>query len=413
MTPRENDLRVLVVAPTGRDGPLLCRLLSSHGLPCVEILTTELACLALQQGAGTVIFAEEALTCSGITKWAEEITKQPSWSDLPIIVLTVTGQVDIDNQRNLSLRRPLGNVILLERPARPETLVSTVQAALRCRERQYQIRDFLVERVLVEEALRKSEKLAVAGRIAASVSHEINNPLAAVTNLLYLIGEAASLEEAKQYTATAASELARVSEIVSQTLRVYRQQSRPTLVNVNEIVDSALVLYQSRIASAHIVIAKDFRNCPPILAKGGELRQLILNLVGNALDAMPSGGTLKIRLSNAREKNNGMRSGVRLTVADSGSGIRQDVRTTMFEPFISTKGNTGTGLGLWVSSEIVRKHSGRIQVKSLGLPPRNGTVFSVFLPKQPEFQPAVSIVTTSEAKGILDHQTPAASCGRA
>lgn len=413
MTPRENDLRVLVVAPTGRDGPLLCKLLTSHGIPCVDLLTAEMARLALQQGAGTVIFAEEALTFSDIMKWAEEITKQPSWSDLPIIVLTVGGQVDSENQRKMLLRQPLGNVMLLERPARPETLVSTVQAALRSRQRQYEMRDFLVERVVVEEALRKSEKLAVAGRLAASVSHEINNPLAAVTNLLYLIGHASSLEEAKGYTATATSELARVSEIVTQTLRIYRQQSKPVLVHVTEIVDSALVLYQSRLSSAQIVIEKDFRSCSPILAMAGEVRQLILNLVGNAVDSMPSGGKLKIRVSNSRERSNGSRPGIRLTIADSGSGIRPDIRTTMFEPFISTKGNTGTGLGLWVSSEIVRNHGGKIQVKSLAVPPRNGAVFSVFLPMQPEFQSAWSIAATPKVKGTLDPQTSAASWEKA
>jgi signal transduction histidine kinase len=281
-------------------------------------------------------------------------------------------------------RQPLGNLILLERPARPETLMSTVQAALRGRARQYQLRDHLAQRVIAEEALRTSEKLAVVGRLAASVAHEINNPLESVVNLLYLIEQSSSLHESKGYTQTAMSELARVSEIVTQTLKFHRQNSKPVMVQVDEIVDSALILYQARLSSAQIVIRRDFRECRPILARAGELRQLIVNLVGNAVDAMARGGTLTIRISNTCERRNGARPGIRLTIADTGSGIHPDIKKRLFQPFVSTKGDLGTGLGLWVSSGIVQKHGGSIQVKSSALSPATGTVFSVFLPSQPQ-----------------------------
>ncbi len=385
MTTKDHDLRVLVVAPTGRDGALLCRLLESRGIECSNASTPDHALLLLQDGAGAVIFAEEALSVSDITKWAHRIADQAAWSALPIIMLTVGGEVNPENQRKKLLREPIDNVVLLERPTRPETLLSKVEALLRARRRQYEMRDFLVERHVVEEALRKSEKLAVAGRLAASIAHEINNPLASVTNLLYLIGVSSSLDEAKRYITTASSELARVSEIVHQTLRISRLQAKPALVQITEIVDSALVLYQARLASAQIVLQKDFRECDPIVAMGGELRQLILNLVGNAVDAMSAGGTLKIRATNWQENSNGSRRGVRLTVADTGSGIEPEIRKTLFEPFVSTKPNTGTGLGLWVSSEIVRRHGGTIQVKSQASPRASGTVFSIFLPMQPQF----------------------------
>lgn len=149
-------------------------------------------------GAGAVILAEETLTLTAIDEWAGLISGQPSWSDLPIILLTVSGEVDRESQRKMRVREPMGNVVLLERPVRPETLISTVQADLRSRRRQYQMRDYLAERGRVEDALRRSEKLAVAGRLAASISHEINNPLASITNLLFLIGSSSSLEESKQ-----------------------------------------------------------------------------------------------------------------------------------------------------------------------------------------------------------------------
>jgi len=279
-------------------------------------------------------------------------------------------------------REPLGNVVLLERPVRPETFVSTVQAALRSRGRQYQMRDYLAERNVREEALRRSEKLAVAGRLAASMAHEINNPLNSVTNLLYLIESSSSLEESKGHGEIAARELARVAEIVTQTLRFYREPISPTIVQIPEIIDSALMLYQARLTSAEIVVERDFRECPPIVARAGELRQLILNLIGNALDAIGQGGRLKIRVTNTREHRNGSRPGIRLTIADTGPGIHPAIRETLFEPFVSTKGNTGSGLGLWLGSEIVSKHGGTIQVKSSARSATTGTAFSVFLPLQ-------------------------------
>jgi signal transduction histidine kinase len=382
MTSCEHELRVLVVAPTGRDGQLICDLLASKGISCVAISSVVTARIESKMNAGAVILAEEALTLAGIDEWAELVAEQPSWSDLPVILLTDAGEVDRESQRKMRAREPLGNVVLLERPVRPETFVSTVQAALRSRDRQYQMRDYLTERHVVEEALRRSEKLAVAGRLAASIAHEINNPLNSVTNLLYLIGGSSSLEESKRYAEIAAGELARVSEIVTQTLRFYREPIMPVVVQIPEIIESALVLYQARLNSAAIVVERDFRECSPIVARAGELRQLILNLIGNALDAIGQGGRLKIRVTNTREHRNGSRPGIRLTIADSGSGIHPEIRKTLFEPFVSTKSDTGTGLGLWVSSEIVNKHGGTIQVKSSARSPNTGTAFSVFLPLQ-------------------------------
>jgi signal transduction histidine kinase len=382
----EHDLRVLVVAPTGRDSLLICNLLSSNGILCVNTPTTEMARIGMTMGAGAVILTDEVLTLPDIAEWTAQIAKQPSWSDFPLIILTVAGQVDYESQRKLILRQPLGNLVLLERPVRPETLISTVQAALRSRRRQYQIRDHLGERCKAEDALRKSEKLAVAGRLAASMAHEINNPLEAVVNLLYLISTSSVLEESFKYTQMAMSELARVSEIVTQTLKFHRQQTKPGVVQVTEIVESALALYHARLMSAQIVIEKDFRECQPIMAMAGELRQMIVNLVGNAVDAMAiSGGTLKLRVTNTREYNNGTRPGIRLTISDTGCGIHPEIKKKLFEPFISTKGDTGTGLGLWVSYGIVQKHGGTIRVKSNAVSPATGTVFSIFLPLLPEF----------------------------
>jgi signal transduction histidine kinase len=374
---REEELRVLVVAPTGRDSELICSLLTSKDILCVAPQTAEEVRVESEIGAGAVILAEEALTQADISEWTARIARQPSWSDLPVILLTIPGE---RSRRRMLAQAPLENLVLLERPVRPETFLSTIQAALRSRRRQYQMRDYMAERAITEAALRRSEKLAVAGRLAASMAHEINNPLASVTNLLYLIGISDSLKASKQLGETAANELARVSELVTHTLRFYRESVKPAMVRITEVVDSALVMYQSRLVSAGIVVERDFRENSPVFAKAGELRHMVLNLIGNALEAIQRDGRLKIRVSNTRELWNGARQGVRLTVADTGPGIEPGIRTRIFDPFVSTKGDTRTGLGLWMSAEIVHRHGGTIQVKSKVPPPFGGTVFSVFLP---------------------------------
>lgn len=377
MTTGELELRALVIAPTGRDGELICDLLARQDIQCELFPTAEGARIEAGSGAGAVIMAEEALLLPDIALWAAQMGAQPSWSELFFILLTVPGD---RSRRRMLAQLPLGNIVLLERPLRTETLISTVRAALRSRRRQYEMRDHLVAARLAEIALRKSEKLAVAGRLALSISHEINNPLAAVTNLLYLVGHASSLVEAKGMAEIADQELARVAEIVTQSLRFYRDPGMPNVVRIEEVVDSALALYRARIASAEIDVERDFRDCSPIVAMTGELRQVVLHLIGNAVEAIGRDGRLIIRTANARQHSNGSLSGVRLTIADTGPGISPAIRNSLFEPFVSTKEDTKAGLGLWLSSQIVRKHGGTIQVKSRVLPRPSGAVFSVFLP---------------------------------
>ena len=323
------------------------------------------------------MIADEALTPASTAVLASFIAGQPSWSDLPVIVLTGRGAVTAYSETRRKLREPLGNVVLIERPVRPETLISTVNTAIRGRKRQYDMRAHLEQEKLAADALRKSEKLAVAGRLAASIAHEINNPLEAVTNLHYLMGSATSLEELKRYLASADQELARVVEITAHTLRFHRESSAPVETDVVAVLNSVLKLYERRIANCAIKLQCEFTACAQIVGFPGELRQVFANLVGNALDAMTDGGTLAIRIRPATETRNGMRHGVRIAIADSGSGIPVAIRGKILEPFVSTKPETGTGLGLWVSAEIVAKHGGHLHFKSrVG----TGTVFSIFLP---------------------------------
>jgi signal transduction histidine kinase len=375
------DLQIIVVAPTGRDGGLICNLLARIGLQASEFPDCKTACREAGNGVGAFVIADEVLTPASAATLATFVGREPSWSDLPVIVLTQGGQVTDVSSARARVHEPLGNVILIERPVRPETLVSMVRSAIRARTRQYEVRDHLLVEKAASEALRKSEKLAIVGRLAATIAHEINNPLTAVTNLHYLMASCTSLAEAKRLLAIADEELARVIEITTQTLRFHRESKHPVKVNMAELLDSVLKLYARRIASSEIVVDRFIATSAPLVGFAGELRQLIANLVSNAVDSMQGGGgKLRVRLLQASEHCNGLRSGIRVVVADTGEGIPAIVRDNLFEPFVTTKADTGSGLGLWVSSEIVRKHSGSLRYRSrLG----SGTVFSVFLPLQP------------------------------
>jgi signal transduction histidine kinase len=244
------------------------------------------------------------------------------------------------------------------------------------------------ERRRAEDALRRSEKLAAAGRLAASIAHEINNPLEAVTNLLFLLRQAPLDPEPAEYADQAAHQIARVSEITQQMLRFYRQSTRPAVSNVSELLDSALMLQQGRLAALQIEVSRRYAQDVELLCFAGELRQLFANLIGNAIDAMiPGGGRLSVRVRYARSLTSPEETGVRVSVADIGSGMSREVQRHIFEPFFTTKDATGTGLGLWVSAEIVAKHRGAIRVRSkvrAGNSNASGTVFAVFFPLRRE-----------------------------
>jgi len=381
---------VLALAPTGKDAALLESALDNACIPC-QIIST-LAGLTREQldSAGALLIAEEALTPAVVEELRELLADQPSWSDIPLLVLVGGGRETVESRQRERERMPLPHATLLERPIRVGTLLANVRFAQRAREKQFQMKKGLEQRRLAEDALRKSEKLAVAGRLAASIAHEINNPLESVTNLLYLIRHSSTLDDAQKYCGLAENELRRVSEIATQTLRFYRQQSEATRLDVTEIATSVLTLYQGRLHSHDVQVVCDFRTHASLLCYAGELRQLVANLVSNALDAMGKGGVLTLRLRNATCLAG--RRGIRVTVADTGSGIPQTLRKQIFEPFVTTKGETGTGLGLWVSAEILRKHDGHLSYRSSTREGRSGTAFSIFLP----FREAMPLPATGE-----------------
>jgi signal transduction histidine kinase len=368
------DHRTVIVAPTGKDGRLIASLLERLNIPCYVATSIREACPIIREGAGAAIISEEAFVGDSISELQQVLQEQASWSDFPLILLTLSGRVTIESERLREMRRPLGNVLLLERPIRPETLLGTLEIALRGRERQYQIRDQMQRYALAQEALLRSEKLAVTGRLAASIAHEINNPLEAVTNLLFLLRGETSPEQQKKYLSQAEQELARVAEITKQTLRFYREPSQPAATRISSVLDSVLMLFGPRLTAASITVErKEYSPKAAVLSTPGELRQVVANLVGNAIDAMRAGGYLKIRVSERCRF-------VRLTIADTGVGIPGDVLPKIFEPFVTTKGETGTGLGLWVTAEIMRRNGWKIRVRSNRNPEHCGTTFSILIP---------------------------------
>ncbi len=496
---KNGALPVLIVAPFGRDGQLICETLQRADIPCELHNDARVVFPRLSNGTGAVLVEEEALNQELIQEFALALQNQPTWSDAPVIVLMKARSATSPTSRLLAqMREPLGHTTLLERPIRPETLVSTVETVLRARRRQFQIRDALerlqasearyrsltlasasivwatdvhgnvIERLPSweaytgktfeqyrgrgwteaihpadrkhvvpaieaavaglrpfhnefrlrrhdaqyrsvlwrgvpvfredssvkewvgtcidiqdrkdsEAALQKSERLALAGQLAAGIANEINNPLEAVTNLIYLISTRVTDDEARQYCSMAQRELTRVSEISGQTLRFYRKSTNPVETEVSELLDSLLHLFHPKFNRRNLQVKINLRKAPKILAFPNELRQLFANLISNAIDATPPGGRLRITVRPARSWSKEFQRGVCVVVADTGSGIPEDMEQRIFEPFVTTKGDAGTGLGLWVCDDIVKRHGGKLRLKTR-TSGRPGTVFSVFLP---------------------------------
>lgn len=227
-----------------------------------------------------------------------------------------------------------------------------------------------------ERLLIQTEKLASAGRLAATIAHEINNPLEAVMNCIYLATlDKAISQETREQLRVAEVELQRAAHITRQTLGFYRDTSAPKRTDIAELVDTALALFVPRLRSKNVKLEREYTGEAFAVGVASELRQVVSNLLANAIDAVPQGGNILLRVSNC--SLNGRGKFVRITVCDNGAGIDPMHRQRIFEPFFTTKDAIGTGLGLWVSKQIMDKHHGNIRVKSR---PSGGTVFALFLP---------------------------------
>ncbi len=242
------------------------------------------------------------------------------------------------------------------------------------------VRD-ISERKRAEEALRTAEKMAATGRLAATIAHEINNPMQALTNLLALVADRKSVDDdTRRLVSLAEAELSRIAHITRQMLSFYRESATPVAVNVAEVVDEILQLFLMKTRSNQIKVERRYEFDGQVQGFPGELGQLFANLISNAIEAVGRKGRVCVHVAPAREFAPPYRQGVRIIVADDGPGIKPEVRDRIFQPFFTTKANKGTGLGLWVVKGIVAKHNGSVRLRSSVRERRSGTVFSVFLP---------------------------------
>ena len=245
----------------------------------------------------------------------------------------------------------------------------------------------ITDRKQAEEALVKSERLAAMGRLAGIIAHEINNPLEAISNAFYLLRDHPSLdEEARYYSKLAEEELARVAHITKQTLSFYRESQQAIALSLADVLDNVIELQSRNLHVNSIALDKRFQTPGKIQGYPGELKQVFLNIIGNAIQAMPNGGRLRIRLRESTGRRSGRR-GVRVSICDTGVGIQPEHAKKLFEPFFSTKEAKGTGLGLWISKGIIQKYEGTIRFRSIKLAGHNATCFSVFIPTAAATQP--------------------------
>ena len=240
------------------------------------------------------------------------------------------------------------------------------------------------ERQRAEKLLRENEKLAVAGRLAASIAHEINNPLESINNLLYLLEiDDAQSDASRKFISLAQQELRRVAHITVNTLQYFRPAALSTVTSLQDLTESVLAMFKGRTRLSGVSVETRFHDHPPLNCIASEMRQILVNLLGNALDATPAGGKIFIRINPAHHARTN-EAGIFLTVADNGSGMSRNTREHLYEAFYTTKESSGTGIGLWVSHDLVRKHRGEIRVRSTeaqyAAASRGGTVFRVFFP---------------------------------
>jgi PAS domain S-box-containing protein len=233
------------------------------------------------------------------------------------------------------------------------------------------------DRKILEQRLIQADKIATMGRMAATIAHEINNPLESIINLLYLARTAPNLDsEVRGYLLTAESEIERVSHIARQTLGYYRDTGAAVEIFLPQLIREILTVYESRLKNRNIVVTTAFDDPRPVMASPGELVQAFSNLLANSIDAMPAGGTLRIEIHPSSTLPNA----VEVLVRDQGVGIEKANLAKVFEPFFTTKGNLGTGIGLWVTKQLVEKHGGHILLTSSTDPANCGTSITLSLP---------------------------------
>jgi len=381
---------VVVHTPTGRDGVLVAELLEAHGYGVRRTATGAELLIGLDQTIGAVVVAEEALDADTALRLREHLITQPSWSDLPLVVLTVPGRGARPPYAGLGDFRETANITLLERPVLPETLLSAVRAALRARARQYQVQRYLDERSRTEEQVRRRQRLEAVGKLAGGVAHEVNNMMTVVLGFSDIAmrrlrpGDPATADIQEVIKAGE-----RAARITQQLLAFTRQQpNQPALLSLAAIVQELANLLEQSVGAEYTLELALPEEIPLVRADRTQLDQVLINLVLNARDATPAGGTITIAVEEteldadyiARHEDVAIRSGryVMLAVSDTGAGMDRETVDRAFEPFYTTKPvGQGTGLGLSTVYGIVKQAGGYVWLYSeVG----HGTTVKIYLP---------------------------------
>ncbi|MDT7541446.1 MAG: hypothetical protein QOE33_1350 [Acidobacteriota bacterium] len=391
----DEEMRVLVLAPVGRDAALACAALREHGIAAEECAGVEELCREIARGAGAVFLTKEAVMNGGTQPITETLAAQHAWSDLPFVVLTRGGAVG--NADLLSSLAGLGNVTLIERPARVVTIISVVRSSLRARRRQYEVRahlDALARAKEERELLLASERAArlsaeansrLKDEFLATVSHELRTPLTAIIGWTQLLRRGVSddigahaLEVIERNGAAQlhlVEDLLDVSRIISGKLRLDVQP-----VDLSSVIDAALDAARPAAAAKGIELRATFdAESHTVAGDPDRLQQIIWNLLNNAVKFTPQGGSIEARLARAG-------SGVEIAIADTGVGIEPEFLPYVFDRFRQADAKTtriygGLGLGLAIVRQLVELHGGTVSVASEGA--QRGTTFTVRLPAAP------------------------------
>jgi signal transduction histidine kinase/ActR/RegA family two-component response regulator len=392
----ESDPAILILAPTGRDGDLTERVFADYRLQAEVCAGAQQLAARLTAGTGLLFLTEEALTPAVMQVLVKGLEQQPTWSDIPLVILTSGGGETPVNAAALSTLVEKGNVTLIERPVRVMTLVSAVKSALRARRRQFDVRDFLSAEQRakdeLKQAIRRTEEAnSLKDEFLATVSHELRTPLMAVLGWAHLL-RSNNLDEPGQRRAAETIErnaraqqqliedLLDVSRIITGKLRL---DVRP--VSPASFIDAAVesVRPAAEAKEIQLEILSDF-NIGNISGDAGRLQQVVWNLLSNAIKFTPRGGRTQLKLLRTS-------SHVEISVTDSGEGIRKDFLPYVFERFRqadmkTTRAHGGLGLGLAIVRQLVELHGGTVGVTSGG--EGKGATFTVKLPVLPVYQNA-------------------------
>jgi two-component system, NtrC family, sensor kinase len=304
-----------------------------------------------------------------------ELSRNTAAKHIPVVLIGTDGE---EWEAVQALRNGVSDYVRVTQLGRLPAIIERALREQRDRDRQVVGQ---VELDHAAEILRESQKLLTLGRLAASIAHEINNPLESITNLLYLLEiDHESPEKSAEYLKMAQRELNRVVQISKQTLTFSRETSSPEHLYLAELVEEVLVLHRRKIAAKNLRVIRQYETSEAITGFSGEMRQVLSNLIANAIEATGENGKVVLRIRFARKWSDPGVLGLRFSVADNGSGISPEARKRLGEPFFTTKGHSGTGLGLWVTQSILSRYGGSLRMRSSVSRLRHGTVFSIFFP---------------------------------